>query len=414
MAIRFVKEILGSSPRWTPAFSRGIHNFTEIRMSYTLRPHALDYATSPRFLAGINVTVRRPTYTAIRKRTAGDPISPSYLSTPSRSPASSATTRREPPASTYTPPTAGFVAALPKKWIPYAELMRLDKPTGAYYLYYPCIFSTLLAAPMASPISTPWDVASMSGLFFFGALVMRGAGCTINDLWDRNLDPLVERTKFRPISRKAITPENALVFAGVQLITGLGILLQFPLECLWYGVPSLILVTAYPLAKRVTNYPQIVLGLTFSWGAIMGFPALGIDFFSLPAATMAASSLYASCVAWTVLYDTIYAHMDAKDDVVAGIKSIALKHQDKSILYALASAQVGLLAAAGMAAGAGPIFFIGSCGSASLTLGTMIRRVHLKDPKDCWWWFKNGCLLTGSGITVGMVGEYLARLSGLY
>ncbi|KAL4935740.1 hypothetical protein BDV06DRAFT_217197 [Aspergillus oleicola] len=299
-------------------------------------------------------------------------------------------------AAQYVPPQTGLVASLPRSWIPYAELVRLDKPAGTYYLFFPCVFSTLLAANMAPAVST-LQVLGTTGLFLTGALIMRGAGCAINDLWDRNLDPHVERTKFRPIARGAISPGKAVIFTGTQLLAGLGILLQFPYECLWYGIPSLLLVGSYPLAKRVTYYPQAVLGLTFSWGAIMGFPALGIDLISEPNALMAAATLYSSCISWTILYDMIYAHMDIKDDVAAGIKSIALAHEHntKAVLAGLAVAQVALLAAAGVAASAGPIFFVGSCGSAALTLGIMIQRVNLKSTQSCWWWFKNGCLLTG-------------------
>ncbi|KAA8649226.1 hypothetical protein EYZ11_005926 [Aspergillus tanneri] len=262
----------------------------------------------------------------------------------------------------------------------------------------------------------PLQIVGTVALFFTGALIMRGAGCTINDIWDRNLDPHVERTKFRPIARGAISPQKAVVFTGVQLIAGLGVLLQFPSQCLWYGIPSLLLVTSYPLAKRVTYYPQAILGLTFSWGAIMGFPALGVDLLGSLDALEAATALYSSCVAWTVLYDMIYAHMDIKDDAAAGIKSIALrhKHNTKSVLSALALVQVTLLAAAGSAAGAGPIFFLGSCGSAALSLGVMIWRVELKTVQSCWWWFKNGCLLTGGGITLGMFLDYLAQRAGWY
>jgi 4-hydroxybenzoate polyprenyltransferase len=240
---------------------------------------------------------------------------------------------------------------------------------------------------------------------------MRGAGCTINDLWDRNLDPHVARTKFRPIARRAITPRHAVIFTGFQLLTGLGILLQFPTQCLWYGIPSLLLVATYPLAKRVTHYPQFVLGLTFSWGAIMGFPALGVDLLSHPSAMNAAAALYGSCISWTVLYDMIYAHMDIKDDVKAGIKSIALKHEHntKIVLSGLAVAQVGLLAAAGVAAGAGPIFFAGSCGGAAVTVAAMIWKVKLKEEENCWWWFKNGCWFTGGGISLGLLGDYFSR-----
>lgn len=312
----------------------------------------------------------------------------------------------------YRFPQRGFLAYLPQKWVPYAELIRLDKPTGTYYLFFPCLFSTLLAAPLGIPAATPVQVATTAALFFTGALVMRGAGCTINDLWDRNLDPHVERTRLRPIARKAITPQKAIVFTGFQLLTGLAILLQFPMQCLYYGVPSLLLVATYPLAKRVTNYPQFVLGLTFSWGAIMGFPALGIDLAD-QSALVATSALYASCVAWTVNYDMIYAHMDIKDDVNAGIKSIALRHEHntKPVLSALSAVQIGFLAIAGYAAGAGPIFFIGSCGGAAITLATMIWHVRLKEVQNCWWWFKNGCWWTGGAISLGLLGDYLVRRS---
>ncbi|KAH6682983.1 UbiA prenyltransferase family-domain-containing protein [Halenospora varia] len=292
----------------------------------------------------------------------------------------------------YEPPTKGLLSKLPSAWVPYAELIRLDKPTGTYYLYFPCLFSTLLAAPFAVPMASPLSVVGTSLLFFSGALIMRGAGCTINDLWDRNLDPHVARTRLRPIARGAITPFNALAFTGVQLFTGLGILLQFPYQCLFYGIPSLLFVASYPLAKRVTYYPQFVLGLTFSWGLLWAF-------------------LYTSNVAWTVLYDMIYAHMDIKDDAKAGIKSIALRHdkQTKQILSGLAVTQIGLLAAAGVAAGAGPVFFVGSCGGAAVTLAIMIKKVNLKSVKNCWWWFVNGCWITGGVISTGLGADYLVR-----
>jgi 4-hydroxybenzoate polyprenyltransferase len=311
----------------------------------------------------------------------------------------------------YIPPTSGILAVLPKSWVPYAELIRIDKPTGTYYLFFPCLFSTFMAAPLVSPMASPLSVIGTSFLFFAGALIMRGAGCAINDLWDRNLDPHVARTRLRPIARRAITPFKGLVFTGVQLLAGLAVLLQFPTSCLFYGIPSLLFVASYPLAKRITYYPQFVLGLTFSWGAIMGFPALGVDLLSNTAALTAAGLLYTSNVAWTVLYDMIYAHMDIKDDAKAGIKSIALKHdaQTKQVLTGLAVVQVGLLAGAGIAAGAGPAFFVGSCGGALVTLGIMIKRVNLKDVKDCWWWFVNGCWLTGGVVSAGLGLDYVVR-----
>ncbi|KOS22804.1 4-hydroxybenzoate polyprenyltransferase [Escovopsis weberi] len=143
----------------------------------------------------------------------------------------------------------------------------------------------------------------------------------------------------------------------------------------------------------------------------MGFPALGVDLLANSAALTAAACLYSSNIAWTVLYDMIYAHMDAKDDVKAGIKSIALKHghETKKVLSGLAIAQIGLLGAAGVAAGAGPAFFIGSCGGGLLTLAAMIHKVNLKNAKNCWWWFQNGCWITGGVISAGLAVDYLSR-----
>ena len=265
---------------------------------------------------------------------------------------------------------------------------------------------------MASPAS----VLSTSALFFAGALIMRGAGCTVNDLWDRNLDPHVARTRLRPIARGAVSVRQAVPYLGIQLLVGLGVLLQLPYQCLYYGIPSLLLVGTYPLAKRVTNYPQFVLGLTFSWGAIMGFPALRIDpLFNTPA-LISAACLYGSCVAWTVVYDMIYAYQDIRDDTKAGIKSIALAQEGnaKAFLTAVASVQVALLAGAGAAIGAGPVFYLGTCGGAAATLGYMIRKVNLKSVENCWKWFKKGAWFTGGAISVGLFGEYVAQYSGWY
>ncbi|EGP83081.1 unnamed protein product [Zymoseptoria tritici ST99CH_1A5] len=313
--------------------------------------------------------------------------------------------------SPYSPPTTGLLSYLPSSVVPYAELIRLDKPVGTYYLFLPCLFSTLLAAPLASPIAPPVTVVSTAAIFFFGALIMRGAGCTINDLWDRNLDKNVARTRLRPLARGALTPKQAVPYLGLQMFSGLALLLQLPAACFWYAVPSLPLVAAYPLAKRVTNYPQFVLGLTFSWGAMVGFPALGIDLLSNNPAFISAACLYSSCVAWTVVYDMIYAYQDIRDDAKAGIKSIALAQEAnaKMFLSAVGTLQVGLLAAAGVAVGAGPAYFVGAVGGAASTLGYMIWKVNLSDVVDCWAWFRKGAWFTGGAISTGLAAEYMVR-----
>jgi len=321
-----------------------------------------------------------------------------------------------PPLPAYKPPTTGVLSILPRSWVPYAELVRLDKQAGTNYLFLPCVFSTLLAAPLTNPITPPSTVAATILLFYSGALIMRGAGCTVNDLWDRNLDPHVARTRLRPIARGAISVWQAIPFLGFQLFAGLAVLLQFPWQCFFYATPSLLFVATYPLAKRVTNYPQFVLGLTFSWGAMVGFPALGVDLLSNMPALVSASCLYGSCVAWTLVYDMIYAYQDIKDDAKAGIKSIALAQEAnaKTFLTAVAGMQVALLAGAGMAIGAGPVFYGGVCGGAAATLGYMIKLVDLQSVTDCWAWFKKGAYYTGGAISIGLAAEYLAHFLGWY
>ena len=316
----------------------------------------------------------------------------------------------------YQIPTKGLLSRLPASWVPYAELIRIDKPAGTLYLFLPCLYSTLLAAPLANPVPSPSVMLGTVCLFLIGSITMRGAGCTINDLWDRNLDPHVARTRLRPLARGVITPKQAVPFLGAQLMGGLGILSLFPHQCLYYGIPSLLLVCTYPLAKRVTNYPQLVLGLTFSWGALMGSPALGIDLLSNTPAAISAACLYGSCVAWTIIYDMIYAYQDIRDDAKAGIKSIALAQEAnaKSFLTAIAGVQITLLVGAGAAIGAGPVFFVVSCGGAITTLEHMIRKVRLDSVEDCWAWFKNGAWMTGGVITVGLLGEYMSHYLELY
>jgi 4-hydroxybenzoate polyprenyltransferase len=193
-------------------------------------------------------------------------------------------------------------------------------------------------------------------------------------------------------------------------------LLQFPWQCFFYATPSLLFVATYPLAKRVTNYPQFVLGLTFSWGAFMGFPALGVDLLSNIPALVSAACLYGSCVAWTIVYDMIYAYQDIRDDAKIGIKSIAQAQEANAKLFlsAVSALQVGLLAAAGMAIGAGPVFYAGTCGGAAATLGYMIWKVDLGNVKDCWAWFNIGAWFTGGAIALGLAGEYAMQYLGLY
>lgn len=212
------------------------------------------------------------------------------------------------------------VQTAPKSIKPYLHLIRLDKPIGTWLLYLPCTWSiALAAAPGAFP-----DVHLLA-LFGIGALCMRGAGCTINDMWDRDIDSKVERTKRRPIASGEISPQKALMFLAGQLSVSLAVLLQLNWYCVGLGVASMGLVTMYPLMKRFIDWPQLVLGMAFNWGALMGYAAVqgSCDWaICLP--------LYLAGISWTMIYDTIYAHQDRRDDLLIGVKSTAIYFGDKT------------------------------------------------------------------------------------
>ncbi|KAL3824823.1 hypothetical protein ACJIZ3_020852 [Penstemon smallii] len=228
---------------------------------------------------------------------------------------------------------------LPQKARPYAHLARLDKPIGTWLLAWPCMWSITMAA---TPGSLP-DIKMMM-LFGTGALLLRGAGCTINDLLDRDIDTKVERTRLRPVASGALTPFKGLCFLGFQLLLGLGILLQLNNFSRILGASSLLLVFTYPLMKRLTFWPQAYLGLTFNWGALLGWAAVrgSLD----PAVVL---PLYAAGVFWTLVYDTIYAHQDKEDDLKVGVKSTALRFGDltKEWISGFGIACIGSLALSG-------------------------------------------------------------------
>ena len=339
--------------------------------------------------------------------------SPKQSLAPAATPASTAPTSSD-GLPTYHPPTTGLLSYLPPSLVPYAELIRLDKPAGTLYRYFPCLFSTFLAAPLLSPIPSPTSMLGVNALFLLGCMIFRGAACTWNDTMDRDLDRRVTRTRLRPLARGALTAAQGHVFTAAQVALGTGILLTaFPTACIPYALPSVAVITAYPLMKRITNYPQLVLGFCWAYGAVMGYPALGIDIFAPgnETAFWAAGCLYASGVCWTMVYDYIYAHQDVKDDIKVGIKSIAVRHEKntKTLLSVFAAGQVGLLGATGVILGAGPVFYGGAVGGTAAVLTTMIRRVDLKVPRDCWWWFTWGALFTGGAIGSGCIGDYLVK-----
>jgi 4-hydroxybenzoate polyprenyltransferase len=278
--------------------------------------------------------------------------------------------------------TGNWVDTLAPPWLrPYLRLARADRPIGAWLLLLPCWWSAGLAAVAAGhPYPNPWHVV----LFFIGAFVMRGAGCTWNDIVDRNLDAQVARTRSRPIPSGQVSVRAAAIFLLVQALVGLLVLAQFNRFTIILGIASLAIVAFYPLAKRVTWWPQIVLGLAFSWGALMGWAAV---FSRLDAPALL---LYAGSIAWVIGYDTIYAHQDREDDALIGVKSTARLFGQRTRLamvcfYAVAVLLIGL---SGAAAGAGPVFVVG-CIFFGAHLGWQIERLDIDDPELCLRLFKS-------------------------
>jgi len=266
----------------------------------------------------------------------------------------------------------GWVSRLPASWRPYALLARLDRPIGVWLLFLPGAWGILLAR------RPDGESLRLLLLFALGSVVMRAAGCVVNDLWDRDLDRMVSRTAGRPLAAGMLRPRQALAFLAALLLLGLAVLLQLNRRTEVLGVASLLLVALYPLAKRVTWWPQLVMGFTFGMGAPMGFLAAG------GRVGPAWAALYAAAILWDLGFDTIYAHQDREDDALVGVKSTALLFgpATRRFLAACYVATLALLALAGALAGLRPAFYPALLLPAAL-LGWQVVRLDIDDPALC-------------------------------
>ncbi|MCE3255193.1 MAG: hypothetical protein K0R25_687 [Rickettsiaceae bacterium] len=255
----------------------------------------------------------------------------------------------------------------------FLTLARFDKPIGIWLLFLPCLFGLALAAKNSDD-----NFIDLTLLFFAGAVLMRSAGCVINDIWDRKFDRNVERTKNRPLASKAISVKNAAIFLAILLIFSLVILLQFNLPTIILGFVSLVFVVLYPLMKRLTYYPQIFLGLTFNLGILFASTAV------LGKITFAAALLYLASIIWTIIYDTIYAYQDIEDDLKIGVKSTAIKFQQnpRQILYFLIALFFLLLIFLGIYKGFEFAYFPLTL-LAGAHLSCQIKTCNFSDGKDC-------------------------------
>ncbi|WRT65532.1 4-hydroxybenzoate polyprenyl transferase [Kwoniella shivajii] len=322
-------------------------------------------------------------------------------------PATATPTSTSPSAEVSPPAPKSILDKLPK-WAspakPYLALTRIDKPIGSLLLFWPCTWSITMASTVLHlPPSVPLFYISLFGL---GALIMRGAGCTINDMWDANMDAKVERTKTRPIAAGDVTQFQALTFLGVQLSAGLAVLTQLNWYSIALGASSLSLVVLYPFMKRITYYPQVVFGATFNWGVFLGWSAVaGVVDWTITA------PLYVGGIAWGIAYDMIYAHQDKYDDVKAGVKSMALRFPDNSrtVISVLNTTFISLLTLTGHLAGLGPLYYLISVGSAASHLAWQTMTVNFDNRLDCWKKFcSNGYL--GGLIWLGIAADYVQQV----
>src|SRR5215469_7912584 len=281
---------------------------------------------------------------------------------------------------------------LPARIGPYARLARLDRPIGTWLLLFPGWWGIALA-------SSGWPDPVLLTLFALGAVAMRGAGCTLNDIADRHYDAQVARTRLRPLPSGAVTVPRAVLFLVVQLTAGAAVLFSLNRTSVVLGFAVLGLIGTYPFMKRVTYWPQIFLGLNFNWGALVGWTAV------TGALAWPPVLLYLGGVVWTIGYDTIYAHQDKEDDVRIGVKSsaIALGSQTRPWLFVFYAGALSLWAAAGVIAGLGIWFSAGLVGS-GLQLTWQAAQVATDDPADCLTKFRSnrwiGWLMLG-GIVAG-------------
>lgn len=282
---------------------------------------------------------------------------------------------------------------IPQVFKPYLHLARADKQVGSLLLFYPCCWSVALAAPLGA-----FPDILLILKFGLGAVIMRSAGCTINDLLDKDFDKHVERTKSRPLASGELTTQQGLLFLTIQLLCGLAILSTFNANSIAMGLLSMPLVIIYPLMKRYTNWPQLVLGLAFNWGALMGWVAVN-DSISL----IHVAPLYASGIFWTLVYDTIYGYQDRKDDKMLGLKSTSLYFGDNPqwSLTALASISVLSILTTGYISNLTLPFYIGISGI-SCHLIWQIWTLNVNDPINLWYRF-NSNKYVGAGISLAII-----------
>lgn len=311
----------------------------------------------------------------------------------------------------YSDPKSGLLSKLPASWVPYGQLMRLDRPAGFYAFYFPYVTGTLFAACISSEVPDPAVIAGLLALLLPFNILLRGAACAWNDNVDQEFDRQVERCRHRPVARRAVSTLNTHIFTAALLLAGYPFLTLLPAACTPHMAISVVLFFVYALMKRITFYPQVFLGFPFAWAILFCVAALGMDPFGEEHAAPTLA-LFAANVFWTITYDTIYAHQDITDDEKAGVKSMALRFRSSTkLMGAVSSAfQVASLALCGSWAGFGPAYFIGTVGGVAAAMTLYIYSVDLKKPESCGAWFHYQFWIVGAGFAAGLAAEYALRV----
>ena len=307
----------------------------------------------------------------------------------------------------YRSSSKDWVSHLPSSFVPYVQLARLISPAPVFLIYFPHLFGTLHAASLLG--SGHSQVLNTNFVLFLGSFFYSNAAHIWNDLVDAPLDRLVTRTAHRPIPRGAVRRSAAAIFAATQSLAAAAFLLPLPPACALVALPAVIGAGIYPFAKRVTYYPQVVLGLILAWGTVMGEVAMGLDPFESTEIIASIGCQFLASSMWTIIYDMIYAHQDLDDDIKAGIKSMAVLYQRsaKSLLWTILATMSCLLTAAGILSDMGPVYFVSSVAGTVMSLGLMIHKVQLERPESCMWWFGNGFWGAGGAVAIGLFGHYM-------
>lgn len=310
----------------------------------------------------------------------------------------------------YQRPTSGIFPFLPESWVPYAELMRLDRLGGFITFYLPCIFGLAYATSIAAVQPPLLLLVDRSITIFLCCVLARGSSCSWNDSVDCEFDKKVERCSVRPVARGAVTRSQANTWAIVQLIVMAILATRAPAAVMKYLGVIMLLGMAYPFAKRYTNYPQTVLGTTFGVGSLMCARSVHVfpmdkDFLAPSMCVVLVNTL------WSMIYDTIYAHQDVADDIHVGVKGMAVKYQNctKLVCSIMSVPMIGLLAAIGVLTELGPLYFVSAIGGGAISLAATIYCVDLKDEKNCAWWFSHGYTMFGMSVLVGFLADSLSK-----